>query len=107
VGAARTDDNGKPLLTAILNFGCGRAQRGDVRTAILLLLSGEPVHGYQIMQAMSDRAGGAWHPSLGAILPVIAQLEDVGLVTTREEAAAAWSLSHPTGVHNWRSAAPD
>jgi hypothetical protein len=21
------------------------------------------MHGYQIMQAMSDRTGGAWHPS--------------------------------------------
>ena len=43
------------------------------------------MHGYQIMQAMSDRTGGAWHPSPGAIYPTIAQLEDEGLVTTREE----------------------
>jgi DNA-binding PadR family transcriptional regulator len=65
--------------------GRGRAQRGDVRTAILLLLADEPMHGYQIMQAMSDRSGGAWHPSPGAIYPTIAQLEDECLVTTREE----------------------
>jgi DNA-binding PadR family transcriptional regulator len=37
------------------------------------------------MQAMSDRTGGAWHPSLGVIYPTIAQLGDEGLVTTREE----------------------
>ena len=65
--------------------GRGRAQRGDVRTAILLLLADEPMHGYQIMQAMGDRSGGAWHPNPGAIYPTIAQLEDEGLVTTREE----------------------
>ena len=65
--------------------GRGRAQRGDVRTAILLLLADRPMHGYQIMQAMSDRTGGAWHPSPGAIYPTIAQLEDEGLVTTKEE----------------------
>ena len=65
--------------------GRGRAQRGDVRTAILLLLADQPMHGYQIMQAMSDRTGGAWHPSPGAIYPTIAQLEDEGLVTTKEE----------------------
>jgi DNA-binding PadR family transcriptional regulator len=65
--------------------GRGRAQRGDIRTAILLLLSDEPMHGYQIMQAMSDRSGGAWHPSPGAIYPTIAQLEDEGMVTTTEE----------------------
>jgi DNA-binding PadR family transcriptional regulator len=62
-----------------------RAQRGDVRTAILLMLADEPMHGYQIMQAMRDRTGGAWRPSPGAVYPTIAQLEDEGLVTTREE----------------------
>src|SRR5829696_5485679 len=65
--------------------GRGRVQRGDVRTAILLLLADEPMHGYQIMQSMGDRTGGAWRPSPGAIYPTIAQLEDEGLVTTREE----------------------
>jgi hypothetical protein len=55
------------------------------RTAILLLLSAEPVHGYQIKHSMSDRTGGAWHPSPGAIYPTIAQVEDEGLVRTREE----------------------
>jgi len=34
---------------------------------------------------MSDRTGGAWQPSPGAIYPTIAQLEDEGLVTTQEE----------------------
>src|SRR4029453_16659685 len=65
--------------------GRGRAQRGDVRTAIMLVVADEPMHGYQIMQAMSDRTGGAWHPSPGAVYPTIAQLEDEGLVTTQEE----------------------
>ena len=65
--------------------GRGRAQRGDIRTAIVLLLTDQPMHGYQIMQAMSDRTGGAWQPSPGAIYPTIAQLEDEGLVTTQEE----------------------
>jgi DNA-binding PadR family transcriptional regulator len=65
--------------------GRGRAQRGDVRTAILLVVGDQPMHGYQIMQAMSDRTGGAWRPSPGAVYPTIAQLEDEGLVTTQEE----------------------
>ena len=43
------------------------------------------MHGYQIMQAMSDRTGGAWRPSPAAIYPTIATLEGEGLVTTREE----------------------
>jgi DNA-binding PadR family transcriptional regulator len=65
--------------------GRGRIQRGDVRTAILLVLADEAMHGYQIMQAVSDRTGGAWRASPGAVYPTIAQLEDEGLVTTREE----------------------
>ena len=65
--------------------GRGRAQRGDVRTAILLVLADQPMHGYQIMQAMGDRTGGGWRPSPGAVYPAIAQLEDEGLVTAQEE----------------------
>lgn len=64
--------------------GRGRAHRGDVRTAVLLLLAEQPMHGYQLMQAMSERTRGHWRPSPGAIYPTIAQLEDEGLVTTQE-----------------------
>ncbi|MBV9730480.1 MAG: PadR family transcriptional regulator [Pseudonocardiales bacterium] len=65
--------------------GRGRAQRGDVRAAALILLAEQPMHGYQLMQAMTERTGGAWQPSPGAIYPTIAQLEDEGLVTTEAE----------------------
>lgn len=63
----------------------GRAQRGDVRTAVLLVVGEEPMHGYQIMQAIAERSGGVWRPSPGAIYPTIAQLQDEGLVTVAEE----------------------
>ncbi len=65
--------------------GRGRAQRGDIRAASLLLLADEPMHGYQLMQAVAARTGGAWRPSPGAIYPTIAQLEDEGLVTITPE----------------------
>ena len=61
--------------------GRGRAHRGDIRAAVLQLLSQEPMHGYQLMQAIADRSGGRWTPSPGAIYPTISQLEDEGLVT--------------------------
>jgi DNA-binding PadR family transcriptional regulator len=61
--------------------GRGRAPRGDIRAASLLLLADEPMHGYQLMQAIATRTNGAWRPSPGAIYPTIAQLEDEGLVT--------------------------
>lgn len=63
----------------------GRAQRGDVRAATLILLAEQPMHGYQLMQAMTERTDGAWRPSPGAIYPTIAQLEDEGLVTVQVE----------------------
>jgi DNA-binding PadR family transcriptional regulator len=63
----------------------GRAGRGDVRTAILKLLAEEPMHGYQLMQAVADRTGGAWKLSPGAVYPTIAQLEDEGLVSVSAE----------------------
>ncbi|MDX6204168.1 MAG: hypothetical protein QOF39_225 [Frankiales bacterium] len=65
--------------------GRGRAQRGDVRAATLILLAEQPMHGYQLMQAMAERTNGVWRPSPGAIYPTIAQLEDEGLVTTLAE----------------------
>src|SRR3954465_6285488 len=65
--------------------GRGRAPRGDVRSAVLLLLAEEPMHGYQLMQAIADRSGGRWTPSPGAIYPTISQLEDEGLVTVTAE----------------------
>jgi DNA-binding PadR family transcriptional regulator len=63
----------------------GRAGRGDVRSALLLLLAEEPMHGYQLMQAVAERTGGAWKLSPGAVYPTIAQLEDEGLVRVSAE----------------------
>jgi DNA-binding PadR family transcriptional regulator len=66
--------------------GRGRAPRGDVRAAVLLLLDTEPMHGYQLMQAIAERSGGRWTPSPGAIYPTINQLEDEGMVTVTADA---------------------
>ena len=66
--------------------GRGRAARGDVRAAVLLLVAEQPMHGYQLMQAIADRSGGRWTPSPGAIYPTISQLEDEGLVAVTAEA---------------------
>src|SRR5215213_7732406 len=66
--------------------GRGRAPRGDVRAAVLQLLAEQPMHGYQLMQAIAERSGGRWTPSPGAIYPTISQLEDEGLVTVIADA---------------------
>ncbi|MDR3686169.1 MAG: PadR family transcriptional regulator [Coriobacteriia bacterium] len=62
----------------------GRARRGDVRTAVLRLLAEQPMHGYQIIQELSSRSGGAWSPSAGSVYPTLQLLADEGLVTAEE-----------------------
>lgn len=61
-----------------------KARRGDVRTAALLLLAEEPRNGYQIMQELEERSGGAWRPSAGSVYPALQLLEDEGLVRSEE-----------------------
>ena len=61
-----------------------RARRGDVRAALLVLLAEEPRNGYQLMQEIEDRSGGAWRPSPGSVYPTLQQLEDEGLIATRD-----------------------
>lgn len=60
--------------------GGPRAGRGDVRSAMLLLLSERPLHGYQIIQILSERSGGCWQPSPGSVYPALQLLEDEGLI---------------------------
>jgi DNA-binding PadR family transcriptional regulator len=57
-----------------------RSRRGDVRAAVLLLLEEGPRNGYQLIQELADRSEGAWRPSPGSIYPVLAQLQDEGLI---------------------------
>jgi DNA-binding PadR family transcriptional regulator len=73
-----------------MGFGPGgrrsRARRGDVRAAILLLLEEESRNGYQLMEEIQNRSGGAWRPSPGSIYPALSQLEDEGLIRGEESA---------------------
>lgn len=62
-----------------------KARRGDVRAAILAVLSEAPRNGYQIIQEIAERSGGVWKPSPGSIYPTLQQLEDEGLVRADEE----------------------
>jgi DNA-binding PadR family transcriptional regulator len=60
--------------------GRGRRRRGDVRTALLMLLAEEPRNGYQLMQEIEERSAGNWRPSPGSVYPILSQLEDEGLI---------------------------
>lgn len=61
-----------------------RMGRGDVRSAVLALLTEKPMHGYQIINEISERSGGAWKPSPGSVYPTLQLLADEGLVRVEE-----------------------
>lgn len=61
-----------------------RMGRGDVRAAILSLLTDGPMHGYQIIQEIEKRSSGAWKPSAGSVYPTLQLLADEGLVQAKE-----------------------
>ncbi|WP_206056348.1 PadR family transcriptional regulator, partial [Nocardioides sp.] len=84
-----------PWLTGL--FGLGRPEpvrgprvrRGDVRSAILDVLRAAAKHeespnGYQVIQQITERSGGAWKPSPGSVYPTVQQLQDEGLVELDE-----------------------
>jgi DNA-binding PadR family transcriptional regulator len=61
-----------------------RARRGDVRSALLVLLDEQPRNGYQLIQEIEQRSEGMWRPSPGSVYPALQQLEDEGLVRADE-----------------------
>jgi len=54
---------------------------GSLRLYLLSLLAERPRHGYELIQALSERFGGTYSPSAGTIYPRLAKLEEEGLVT--------------------------
>jgi DNA-binding PadR family transcriptional regulator len=58
---------------------------GSLRLYLLSLLETRPMHGYELIQALSDRFGGTYSPSAGTIYPRLAKLEEEGLVTKTTE----------------------
>lgn len=64
--------------------GPGRGRKGDVRNAILALLQEQPLNGYGLIGAISEKTQGLWSPSAGSIYPALGLLEDEGLIEPTE-----------------------
>ena len=84
----RREIMGPPWMWGMGGRGWGgpgrRAQRGDVRTAVLDVLEEGPRHGYDVIRELEERSGGRWRPSPGSVYPTLQMLEDEGLVTGEE-----------------------
>ncbi|HWD68584.1 MAG TPA: PadR family transcriptional regulator [Solirubrobacteraceae bacterium] len=83
--------------------GPRRRRRGDVRLALLMLLSLEhPLNGYQLMQRLEERSDGRWRPSPGSVYPALQQLEDEALihsVPSEGESGRSFELSDAGRAH--------
>ncbi|WP_062077813.1 PadR family transcriptional regulator [Demequina globuliformis] len=86
--AGRHSNPGEAVWEAVQQMRAGvekkvgtRMGRGDVRAAVLALLSEDPMHGYQIIREIEERTDGRWKPSAGSVYPTLQLLADEGLVT--------------------------
>jgi DNA-binding PadR family transcriptional regulator len=88
--------------------GRGRGgRRPNVRAALLALLTERPMHGYEMIQELDQRTGGAWRPSPGSVYPTLQLLEDEGLITsTADEGRKQFRLTE-TGQAEATAAAQD
>lgn len=71
------------------HHGGGRRHRlfdhGELRFLLLHLIAEKPRHGYEVIKAIEDRAGGGYSPSPGAIYPTLTMLEELGYTTLSEQ----------------------
>lgn len=58
-----------------------RFSHGQMRLHLLALLDRQPSHGYGLLTMLSERFGGAYRPSPGAVYPRLRQLEAEGLLS--------------------------
>jgi len=60
---------------------------GEVRLALLSLLTEGPKHGYQLMKELKERSGGMYRASAGTVYPTLQMLEDEGLIEPDPQSA--------------------
>lgn len=61
-------------------------ERGALRIVLLDLLKEGPKHGYEIIRCLEERTHGQYAPSPGALYPTLQLLNDLGMVTSDQEA---------------------
>ena len=61
-----------------------RGKRGDIRAAILTLLTERQMHGYEMIQEIASRSNDLWKPSPGSVYPTLQLLVDEGLIVATE-----------------------
>jgi DNA-binding PadR family transcriptional regulator len=58
---------------------------GQLRLYLLGLLADRPMHGYELIQELSQRFGGTYAPSAGTVYPRLTRLQEEGLIVARSD----------------------
>lgn len=58
---------------------------GQLRLYLLGLLAERPMHGYELIQELSQRFGGTYAPSAGTVYPRLARLQEEGLIVSQSD----------------------
>ena len=61
---------------------------GELRLVVLALVGEQPRHGYELIKAIEELAGGAYAPSPGVVYPTLNLLTDEGLIAEQAGAGA-------------------
>jgi DNA-binding PadR family transcriptional regulator len=70
---------------------------GDLKMLILHLINEKPRHGYEIIKAIEDLAGGGYAPSPGVVYPTLTLLEELGQVESTAEGSRKSYAITPAG----------
>ena len=68
---------------------------GEMRLVILLLLSENHAHGYELIKEIAERLSGAYTPSPGLIYPTLNLLEELGYIASEavDDAKRAYAIT--------------
>ncbi|KAF7600108.1 MAG: PadR family transcriptional regulator [Candidatus Dactylopiibacterium carminicum] len=96
----RHHHHGKAGIEKEFRGGMGRRmfEQGHLRLLILSLLEERARHGYEIIKAIEELAGGDYTPSPGVIYPTLTLLEETGLASVSELAGKKQYAITPDGA---------
>jgi DNA-binding PadR family transcriptional regulator len=69
---------GRPWWAEMMGETPPRAERGEIKYLVLEAIAEQERHGYEIIQHIEKRTGGAYRPSPGVIYPTLQLLEELG-----------------------------
>jgi DNA-binding PadR family transcriptional regulator len=58
---------------------------GQLRLYLLGLLAERPMHGYELIQELSQRFGGTYAPSAGTVYPRLTRMQEEGLIVAQTD----------------------